>query len=543
MGDEHFTFDIAPDHIFADTEKRIVSGIAIPLGQTAEKAGRKWRFLPNSVAFSERHVLLSYHDQTRPVGRLISTNWEAGGCRTTFKIASTPAGDEALQLAHEGILGLSVGINVDEFGAKKVGDEFHVSAATSPETSLTPVPAFTGAVIDKVVLERDNPVPPDPPAPVPDDADPPEVDFTALGRALHEAFSGSITAPPSVDPPAPRPERQPLPPPPVVKEQPLYRFDGYQAQFGFVKDSLASLRENDAEASARIAKFFAETFAVSTGDVNELNVPPNRPDMFVGPLRWQSRPLGNAISTAGITDSTPFLFPKWASSTPGVGSHTEGVEPNADGAYTATSQTVTPTAISGKAALTREVIDAGGNPAVDALVWAEMTNAYTETLEARVAAMLDAVPSTLDVDIVGVDTDAVDAVDDAIIELVYEKGGQRFNSFVLASDLYKALSSARDETGRALVASYGTAVNADGSRDVGFASLNIGGFRAVPAYGLGENDSFMLVRPSVWQWNSPPKKLTMDFQVANVYLGLFGYEAHAITRVADVRRWTYDSTP
>jgi hypothetical protein len=53
----------------------------------------------------------------------------------------------------------------------------------------------------------------------------------------------------------------------------------------------------------------------------------------------------------------------------------------------------------------------------------------------------------------------------------------------------------------------------------------------------------MLVRPSVWQWNSPPKKLTMDFQVANVYLGLFGYEAHAITRVADVRRWTYDSTP
>jgi HK97 family phage prohead protease len=540
MGDEHFTFDIEPDEIFADVEKRTISGIAVPTKETATKGGKTWRFLPGSVTFPERTILLLHHDNTRSVGRLIQSEWEDAGCRTTFKVSKTPEGDSALQLAHDKVLGLSVGVNLTQFGGKKVGTEFHVSHATAPEVSLVSLPAFAGSQVDSVRMSKDKePVMPDdkkddvvePAAPV--------FDYEKFGAALAGALHPQDDKKDDKKD-VEKPEPQPVPPI-TVREAPLYRFDGNPAEHGFVADIISNVREHDSDAKQRLEKFFSETFVVGA-DVNELNPDVNRPDMWVAPLRWAARPLGSAVSTGSITDNTPFIFPKFLSTTLAVNEHTEGVEPGADGEFKSTSQTVTPKAFSGKATLTREVIDAGGNPQVDQLVWQEMLNDWNEGLETRLAAMLDAVASTNDVPIVGINKVAVAAANDAIIDLQYEKGGQRFSSFVLASSLYKALANAVDDDGRPLIPAL-TPINAQGLREVGFGSLAIGGFRGVPAYALGEHDSFMLVRGSVYQWASAARKLTMDnVGVANVYLGIWGYEAHAITRTADVRRWTYSAT-
>jgi hypothetical protein len=553
---ENFQFQL--QEIFADVASRTISGIVVPTGETTEKAGRTWRFNQGSATYPEKSPLLGYHDQSKPLGRHLASGWEPRGLRASFRVSKTVAGDEVLQLANDGVLGFSIGI--DNVEGQQVGEEFVVSKSVIKETSLTPTPAFTGATVDSVSMSQGGTMPdPTPPSgqgapaaptttgpPAPTTGPPaPSITFDdgtlkRLGEALATAFATpqpptTATAPAA---PTPAPTAVPVAPPVAsVKEPAPYRFDGHAAQYGFVSDALASLREHDGEASARLTKFFAETF-VDSSDVAAQNVPPNRPEMWVGPLTWGSRPLGAAISTGSIDNATPFIFPKFVSSGSLTNDHVEGVEPDATATYTSESQTVTPSAIDGKAALTRIVLDAGGSPQVDALVWAEMTNDYGEKLETRVATMLDAVDSDLDVEITGVDAVAVDAADSAIVDLQYEKGGSRFRSFVLASDLYKALAGARDGDGRALIPAIAPS-NADGTRDPAFASLSIGGFRAVPAYALGAEDSFMLVKTSVWQWSSAPRKLTLDYEVANVYLGLFGYEAHAITRDSDVRRWTY----
>lgn len=535
---ERLTFDLDHRETFADIPARRIRGLAIPAGATASKAGRVWRFLKDSVKFGARTPLLNFHDATRPVGLLTVGAWTTRGLEVEFAVSRTPAGDEALQLAHDGVLGLSVGIDVPEGGARLVNEELQVSEAFAAEISLTPVPAFAGSVIDSVAFQRDSTPTPEGTG-MPDTETTPPVapvtfalDAAALGAAI---AAGLNPTPPTVDGPTPQPV--PNTTTTQVTEEAPYRFDGTGGRFGFVRDALAST-QGDGEAGQRMATFLRETFAITTGNVTALNPAQSRPDLYVGPVRYADRPLANAITTGSIPDSTPFLFPKFGTSGNLVAPHVEGVEPGL-ATLTATSQTVTPAALSGKAEINREVWDAGGNPQVDAAVWAEMLNAAVEAAEARVAALLDAL-TPAQIPVVGVDAAAVDDLIAALVALQYEKGGNRFGSLVLASNLYTALAAAKDGDGRKLLPIINPQ-NADGTLASNFGAMNIGNVTGYPAWALGTS-SYLLVKGSVYQWLSPPQKLTFDIQVKSVFIGLFQYSAEAVTRNADVRELTYSAT-
>jgi hypothetical protein len=91
-----------------------------------------------------------YHDSSQPVGLVTSRTETPEGMLFTAKIADTPAGNEALQLAKEGVLdNVSVGVDVVTSSRAEDGTMI-ITSAIWRELSLVPIPAFSGATITDV---------------------------------------------------------------------------------------------------------------------------------------------------------------------------------------------------------------------------------------------------------------------------------------------------------------------------------------------------------------------------------------------------------
>ena len=97
--------------------RREISGLAAPYQVSATvSGGASVMFAPGSLPVDGKAPkLFMYHDASQPVG-LVTERMEApdgSGMLFTAKIAATAAGDEALQLAKEGVLdSVSVGVDV-----------------------------------------------------------------------------------------------------------------------------------------------------------------------------------------------------------------------------------------------------------------------------------------------------------------------------------------------------------------------------------------------------------------------------------------------
>jgi len=90
-----------------------------------------------------------YHDASQPVGLVTGRVDTDEGMLFTAKVSKTAAGDDALELAKDGVIdSVSVGVNPTEYDMD--GDTMVVTAADWMELSLVPIPAFAGATITDV---------------------------------------------------------------------------------------------------------------------------------------------------------------------------------------------------------------------------------------------------------------------------------------------------------------------------------------------------------------------------------------------------------
>jgi len=289
----------------------------------------------------------------------------------------------------------------------------------------------------------------------------------------------------------------------------------------------------------------AERFAVTPGNVTGLNPPRNRPDLYVDQLDYQY-PMYTEFLKGTLDDITPFVVPKFASAAGLVADHVTGVEPT-PGTFTATAQTITPSPLSGKVEITREAFDQGGNPQMSGLIWRQMTRAWYEGLEAYVQAQLVAVSASIpDITIAVASVDAAldTALANAIVPLQYIRGGDRFRKVFTQIDLYKAMVNAHDTTGRRLYPSVG-AVNAGGTADPRYGWLDAHGKLWVPAWataasGIAPASSWMLDSDVACLWASAPQRLDLEWRVAWVDLGIWGYKAWAVTDYTRTRELIYD---
>jgi hypothetical protein len=334
-----------------------------------------------------------------------------------------------------------------------------------------------------------------------------------------------------------------------VREPAPYRFDSrgnlMAGSHDFSRDLYQAIEGHDETAMRRAVTFAREQFVITT-DVATLNPTTQRPDMYVDQRDFRY-PVWESIVKGTLTENTPFTFPKFSSATALVAAHVEGTEP-ALGTFVATSQTITPTGNSGKIKITRETWDQGGNPQLSGLIWRQMVKAWFEALEAFAVSVLDlATPTGITFTIGGGTTGQTLAleIDRAWADLQYVRGGFTMDTAYAQIDLYRALAAARDTTGRALYPRLGP-TNAAGQVSDRMGAIDVSGVTFHPAWALAATgvvaaSSYLFDRDCVWGWASAPQRIDIDkTEVANVYIGLWGYKAGAISDINGVRELIYD---
>jgi phage head maturation protease len=348
----------------------------------------------------------------------------------------------------------------------------------------------------------------------------------------------------------------------ATTEEAPYRFDRHgnlhRGKFDFSTDVIQGLVHGDHQGLKRAETFMADYFKrveqsrmgsvsaqfVSQADAATLNPNVQRPDLYVDQKDFEY-PIWNAINKGTIDDATPFVLPKFSSSSGLVGAHTENVEPTA-GTFVATSQTITPTPVSGKVLIGREAWDQGGNPQLSALIWNQMVRGWYEALEASAVTMLEALaPTTLTITTAAADSVLEASLTNQLAPLQFVRGGFRMRDFFIQVDLYKALVAAKDGNGRKLFPVLG-ATNATGTTAEFFSALMVAGLVGRPAWALAATsansaNSFLFDRADVSGWATPPQRLTFEnISIAQIHLGIWGYKALANTDLTGVRKVAYD---
>lgn len=309
------------------------------------------------------------------------------------------------------------------------------------------------------------------------------------------------------------------------------------------------------DAGKRVMGLLHATFDTDTADINELTPAIQRPDMYVDERQFRY-PIWNSINKGAPPNGVqPFTFPKFSSASGLVADHTEGTEPTA-GTFVTTGQTVTPTALSGKAQITREVWDMGGNPAVSTLIYNQMVRGYYKGLETAAGTFLNTLTAADDIALPTAATDEALAAawDSALVDLQYI-ADYDFSFFAVEKWLYKAFAGATDDAGRKLFPMI-SPMNANGTATSRFTQMNLSGVIAIPTWSLtavsgSANNSWLYDPATVFGWATAPQRLEFPgasddnstYQpVAKVQLAIWGYKAFANTDIGGVRQVTYDNT-
>lgn len=593
-----------------DSERRTIEGTAILYGVSADNGWGTFTFEKGSLEWDKAAVsrvkMLRDHDWGQLLGAALEIADTGDRVSVKFKIARGAEGDTALTLAEDGALdGMSVGVDITEWTDDKDGN-FTVTKATLNEVSLTPRPAFEDARLTKVTASKQDKKNPEEEFTVTDENETPDAPAVDDTKALDERIAAAVAAALSkaqesqkaAEPEAPKPEAEkpasetktaeesfskadkeekPMAVNPVretptakfeVKEASPYTFDREgrfsKGEHEFSTDIVDMLKAGDfdgtkTDAGKRAFGHIKGAFdAIDTTDTGTLNPAVNRPQDYYE-ARAPRTPLWNMVNKGALPEGPrPFIVPKFSSAEDLVADHTQGVEPE-HGTFVTTSQTISPTAVSGKVTVTREVWDLGGNPQTSNLIWNRMVREYYQGLEGATAAFLATLTAAADITLTaGAEDEALAAaLAAAQVELQFADSYE-FSAFALEKVLYSRLAQAVDTTGRNLFPAVGAA-NANGTVGNLYQSLNLNGLRGVPAGRLpstagSPNKSYLFDPEVVYGWASAPQRLefagsssvgsTDDHPyapVAGIDIAIWGYKAFANTDINGVREVIYDS--
>jgi HK97 family phage prohead protease len=564
----------------ASKEKRTISGTVLPFGVQTSDA-RKLTFAPGSVVWAKAAVsrvkLDREHDASQLLGSATAITSSDSALVGKFRIARTPAGDEALTLAEDGALdGLSAIVEILE----AVPDPAHeggllVTHARLRRVTLTADPAFADARVTTVAASASNegtptmgntaPVPAAPPAPAAE----PDVDaFTAAV----EAFTAAVQSLTEMRIPAE--QRGSVPAVTSVREPLVYSLTGIG--HSFTRDAWDTRNagygsQKAREAQARLDKYSEQTAqlaaiatarevqlanAGNTTDQADIIPPGYRPDLYVGQIP-QGRPLFNSIGTRiALADATPFKVPYFVGSAGLSGTNTEGTGPSTGTITDHDYRTVTPTAQSGEFVVTRELMDSS-NPAIDVIALNAMREEYSQDTEALIAAHIaaytdDGSPAHLTSDtstegcyVYTVTGTGNDLYIDGIRFLEGEYPSHRFliPDRMLASPTgYGALLRAIDDVGRPMFP-FSSPSNAGGTTGRAAGSLVVDGMNVPQAWSMTStyDDIVAFSSPDILVGESP--MLTFKFfekgGPENIYLNIWAYFAVQILRPAGIHAINY----
>ena len=273
----------------------------------------------------------------------------------------------------------------------------------------------------------------------------------------------------------------------------------------------------------RSAESAGMSMLARAGDVLSAEIPGAYPNDYVAglltPRILKGRPMGGFYDRYAISDGLPKIYPKVTTSTVVVAQSAEGVNPAASD-FATTAVTVTPVLYGTETVVSRQVLD-GSSPAAEAMVIADMIEAYAQASEAVIKTAVEAGSTASGVAIVAATPYA------GMLGNIVAYYTARFRGATgqfIPPALYPVLLSQADTTGRPLLPAIGP-INADGTTDNGAVGASLLGATVYLSYASTAN-VVVTGRPN-------------DFVIMESPIARFSYDA--VTGPAGVRVgvWAY----
>jgi Escherichia/Staphylococcus phage prohead protease len=515
--------------------ERIVEGRAVPFGAIADVRdspdGRRYRETigrgatddvdPGSIRlealFSTPRANHNTHDGAVLVGRGIEARSADDGLDMAFRISRTSAGDDALELARDGVLGgLSIvfrpvasrtradgvvertridirrvalvergayadatvtavraaqegtGMHCQHCGAALVAGQGHscdgtraaAAAATDAQRAQTATPAA--------------------PAPAPVATITPELERSIAAEVARQVDAERGQAERAVGAAVSRagsPAR-------VTRPEFLYGPGSGRSFFGDLWRA-SGLGGSDPEARERTIRHYRLLHDVDTliqrqagaeliarmeleasgesaraGEVLSTEIPGAYPNQYLPGLIvnrvLKGRPMGGFYQRFPITDGTPKIYPVVSTSTTVAAQGAEGSNPAASD-FATTATTITPTFYGGEIKVSRQVLD-GADPNTDVMIGTDLNEAYVQASEAVIRAAVEAGSTASGVTLTAATPQA------GLVDLILNYFGNVFLPaealFLPLLTLYGSWAKQADTTGRLLASFLGRGAQA-----------------------------------------------------------------------------------
>jgi len=310
----------------------------------------------------------------------------------------------------------------------------------------------------------------------------------------------------------------------------------------FFRDLFMRQMSNDSEARSRLERHDLQMRAAATSATGAGIFPPTWLFSEFAALARGARPTADTFRNIAITDANPVTIGVQATpgaNVPPTGQGGENVVPP-DGSFNATQYVVTPTTMTGKVDVSRQLLD-GSNPAVDGLVYADCMGAYNEAVETMIWTALDAMAGAGLASVITVNlSTGVSAafLPDAIVIAGANVRGARKSppTVVLCSEnMWGNMNLQKDSNNRPLIVTgYQGPMNARGIGEAvqyGHVAGNVVGLPVVPSW-AGTDNMYVSKADDVLLLESG----TFNFRYEEVLgpesirLGVWGYAAIATNR-------------
>ena len=411
------------------TPTRTITGIAVPYGVAATVSdGTEVIFERGSLPVDGKAPRLYLnHSAESAIGIVTARYDDEEGMMFTAKISKTAAGDEALQLALDGVLdSVSVGVNPTKTRANKDGS-ITVLAADWIELSMVPVPAFAGAIITDIAASIHH--------------EPEETDNNEIQEPTEETEPMSEVTVPAVEATIPTAAIPAQP----KREFKLPNAGEFMAAYHIGGDTFHNMNKAVAEYTASKRT----VFEAAAGDVITTDTPGLLPVPVLGPLVQDLnflRPVVEAVGARAYPDSgqsKTFIRPTITTHT-SVASQTELASASATTMVIA-SNSVSKTTLAGQVTLSVQDIDFT-SPAAMQLILNDLMGEYMIASDNLAADnMLAAANSSGVWD--GTVADLLKSVYDAANDISSNRNWLPTHMFV-SVDVWAQLGQLADSTGR-----------------------------------------------------------------------------------------------
>jgi len=409
---------------------RTISGIAAPYGISATVSdGSSVQFAPGSLPVDGKAPkLFMYHDSSQPVGLVTSRTETPEGMLFSAKIADTVAGNEALQLAKEGVLD-NVSVGVDVLTSTRAEDgTIIITSAVWRELSLVPIPAFSGATITDVAASADT---------TPDEISvtEPQVEETPMSEHIEAAAPEAAPTAPMIFASAKRPARLPS------AGEWMAAFHQGGETFAKVNASVTEWRSEN-----------QSTYEAAAGDVATTNTPGLLPVPVAGTLVQNInfvRPVVNRLGARAYPDNgrtKTFVRPTITTHTTAAAQAAEFDAVSATTMVIA-SNTVSKTTVAGQVSLSMQDIDFTSPAAMELIMSDLMGELMYKTDDIAADALLAAATSSGVWDLTAVDL--MKSIYDAAVDV---SNGTNFfpDTLFVSPDVWGQLGQVVDSSNRPL---------------------------------------------------------------------------------------------